>query len=54
MRLIYENLNGLNNRIKDNKKVEKARQVIDELEADIVALNEHRLNFRHKRNRNGL
>ena len=33
-RLIYENLNGINSRLSDNEKLEKARQIIDELGAD--------------------
>ena len=31
----------------------KAKELIDDLEADIVAYNEHRLNLMHKQNRNG-
>jgi hypothetical protein len=50
VRLIYENLNGLNSRMTDNEKLEKAREIIDDLEADIVCYNEHRLNLRHKQN----
>ena len=52
-RLIYENLNGINSRLSKNEKLDKARDVIDELAADIVAYNEHRLNLRHEDNRNG-
>ena len=51
-RLLYENRNGLNNRLCGNKKLDKARQIYDDLEADIVAGNEHRLNLRHKKNKN--
>ena len=40
IRLIYENLNGINNRISNNDKLDKAKQVIDDLSADIVAYNE--------------
>ena len=36
-RLIYENLNGINSIITGNEKLEKAKQIIDNLEADIVA-----------------
>ena len=53
-RVLYENINGLNNRMGGNKKLDKARQLIHELEADIVAYNEHRLNLTHSKNRNGL
>ena len=49
-RLIYENLNGVNNILTGNDKLDKARQVINDLGADIVAYNEHRLNLRHKSN----
>ena len=52
-RLIYENPNGFNYRISNTKKLEKAKEIIDELEADLVAYSEHRLNCKHKDNRNG-
>ena len=52
-RLLMENPNGLRNTISGNEKLEKGKEVIDELEADLVALPEHRLNCRHKHNRNG-
>ena len=52
-RIIYENVNGLNTRISGNEKVEKAKDVIDELEADVVFYNKHRINIKHKQNRNG-
>lgn len=51
-RLIYENLNGIWLRILGNDKLEKA-QGIDDVEADIVCYDEHRLNLMHKENRNG-
>ena len=50
-RVIYENPNGFNSQINRNKKLEKAKEVIDELEADVVAYSEHRLNCKHKDNR---
>ena len=53
VRLIYENANGLNSRLSNNDKLDKAKELIDDLEADIVAYNEHRLNLMHKQNRNG-
>jgi hypothetical protein len=41
-RLIYENLNGLQSTmLSKNGKPEKAQQVIDDLQADIVCNNEH-------------
>ncbi len=53
-RLIYENLNGLQSTMsKQNEKLEKARQVIDDLQADIVCYNEHHQNLWHKANCNG-
>ena len=53
-RLVYENTDGLRNNISGNDKLDKAKEVIDELQADIVAINEHKLNLKHKRNKNGL
>ena len=52
-RLLYENLNGINNRMASNHKLNKAKQLIHDLEADMVAYNEHRLNLSNKRNING-
>jgi hypothetical protein len=51
-RLIYENVNGLSNRITDNVKLERAKDLHDELEVDIAAYNEHRLNMAHRQNIN--
>jgi hypothetical protein len=53
IRLIYENVNGLSSKLSDNEKVEKAKEIHNELEVDIVAYNEHRLNMRNRRNVNG-
>jgi hypothetical protein len=53
VRLIYENLNGLNSRMSENEKLEKARELIHDLEADIVCYNEHRINLMHRDNKNG-
>ena len=53
VRLIYENVNGLQNRLCGNEKVERAKEIHDELEVDIAAYCEHKLNMRHKRNSNG-
>ena len=53
-RLIYENLNGIQSCLSNkNEKLEKARRVIDDLQADVVCYNEHHQNLRHKANRNG-
>jgi hypothetical protein len=53
VRLMYENLNGLLGKISGNEKLEKAKSLIDELEADVVCYNEHRQNLMHKSNTNG-
>ena len=37
VRLMYENLNGLNSTLSGHDKLEKARQIIDDMEADVVA-----------------
>ena len=47
-RIIYENANSFNKRISGNERVEKAKEVIDELEADVVCDNEHRVNMKNK------
>jgi hypothetical protein len=36
-RLIYENANGISNRLNRNDKLEKAKDLINELGADVVA-----------------
>jgi hypothetical protein len=51
-RLLYENKNGIHNRLGGNEKLNKAKDLINELGADVVAYNEHRQNLRHKDNRN--
>ena len=51
--VIYENPNGFNPRITRNEKLEKAKEMNDGLEADILTYSEHRLNYNHKYNRNG-
>ena len=42
-RLIYENIDGPNNKTGENKKLDKAKETIHDLEADMVAINEHRI-----------
>ena len=49
---MYENEKGFNTRIIRNKKVEKTKEVIDKLEADVVCYNDHRVNMKHKGNYN--
>eukprot|EP00956_Cyclotella_meneghiniana_P001980 scaffold2227_cov52-Cyclotella_meneghiniana.AAC.2 len=51
-RLVYENCNGLSNKISGNDKLDKAREINDELEVDVACYNEHRQNLMHKDNRN--
>ena len=51
-RLIYENANGISNRLFGNDKLNKAKDLIDELGTDIVAYNKHCQNLQHKDNRN--
>jgi hypothetical protein len=53
VRLIYKNVNRLNNKLADNKKVERVKEIHDKLEVDIVVYNEHQLNMRHPSNING-
>ena len=53
-RLIYENPDGFNTRISGNEKLDKAKEVIDELEAYAVAYAEHKINCAHKDNVNGM
>ncbi len=53
IRLTYENANGISNKLCNNEKVEKAKELHDDLEVDIVAYNEHRLNMQDRRNVNG-
>ncbi len=54
-RVIYENLNGLQSALSKNEKLDKARQVIDDLQVDVVCYyyNEHCQNLKHKTNRMG-
>ena len=53
IRLIYENTNGFSNRLSDNEKINKAKEIHNELNVDIAAYCEHRLNMRNKRDING-
>ena len=48
---MYENVNGLQAKITGNQKLHKALGIIGDLEVDIFALNEHKINFLHKDNR---
>jgi hypothetical protein len=53
IRLINENANGCSNRLSNNEKVEKAKEIHDELNVDIAAYCKHRLNMRNRHNVNG-
>ena len=53
-RLIYENVDGFNNRITNNDKLDKAKDLIDELQADLVAHCEPKIRICHKLNQNGM
>jgi hypothetical protein len=41
IQLIYENVIGISNRLSNNKKVEKAKEIHDKLEVNIAAYCEH-------------
>ena len=47
-------MDGLQNRIGGNGKLQKMKDLADELEVDVVAINEHQIRIGHKMNRNGL
>ncbi len=53
IRLLYENANGIYGRFNNNEKVTKAKELHNELEADVVAYCEHRINLKHRQNRVG-
>ena len=51
--LIYENANGISNRMSNNEKVEKAKEIMNDFEVTIIAYNEHLLNMRDRQTMNG-
>ncbi len=53
VRLIYENVNGFCNRLSGNEKVNRVREIHDDLEVDIAAYCEHKFNMKHKKNSSG-
>jgi hypothetical protein len=53
IQLIYENVNGINNRLSNNEKAEKAQEIHDKLEINISAYCEHRLNMQDRHNIDG-
>ena len=50
-RLYYENLNGMPPHISGNAKLEKIMGIIDDMEIDVFAYNEHKITFSHPENR---
>jgi hypothetical protein len=52
-RVIYDNLNGLQSTLSKNEKLDKAWQIINDLQVDVVCYNEHCQNLKDKTNRNG-
>jgi hypothetical protein len=52
VRLIYKNVNGISNKMCKNEKLERMREIHNELEVDIAAYSEHQLNTKNKRNCN--
>ncbi len=51
--LIYENVNGISNKMCNNEKLERMREIHDKLEVDIAAYSKHQLNMKDKKNCNG-
>ncbi len=49
-----ENCNGFNNRIGGNNKIAKALDIKEKLDIDCLMYCEHRINFRHKDNKNDI
>ncbi len=54
VRLIYENINGLNTHLSNNEKVEWMKEIHDKPKIVMTAYCKHKINFKHKRNVNGL
>jgi hypothetical protein len=50
--LVYENVNGFSSCICGNKKVDRMKELHNELEVDIATYCEHKLNMKHKKNVN--
>jgi hypothetical protein len=49
-----KNCNELNNKIRGNEKIDKILDIKEDLDIDCLMFCEHRLNFRHKDNKNNL
>ncbi len=43
--LIYENIDGINSKMCNNKKLERMREIHDEFEVDIAAYSKHQFNI---------
>ena len=52
-RILYENANGIPNQMQGNRKLRKAKELINDLKADVEAYNEHHVNLTHWGNING-
>ncbi len=50
---LYMNVNGFDGRFSNNKTEEKAKEIHDDLEVDLVAYNKQHLNLKHKLNKVG-
>jgi hypothetical protein len=50
--IMCKNANGFNNMISGNTKIAKAMDIKDDLEIDCLMYCKHRLNLRHKNNKN--
>ncbi len=53
IRLIYKNVNGISDKMCNNKKLERMREIHDKLEVDIVAYSKHQLIMKNKKTCNG-
>ena len=53
-RILGENCNGFDNRIGGNNKIAKVLEIKEDLDIDCLLYCKHRLNFRHKDNKNDL
>ncbi len=53
IRLLYKNRNNSDGWFSNKRKVEKAKEIQDDLEADLVTNNDHCLNLKQKHNKVG-
>jgi hypothetical protein len=53
VRLVYKNVNGLDNGLCCNQKIERSKEIHNELKVDVAAYCKHKLNMRQKKNGNG-